>query len=199
MYEDELAAAYSIADEICKFFNIPIPKIVIKEDIPSLGECVDTTVYLKPGVARSRPEVVAHEIAHVSHVYYGIPCRTPECEAYAIIFENVWKASRGRSLKRVSCPTCGYPLMFQSRVAKCLKCGKTYLYNGGIMQCVVCGRPLETGPSVIRCSCGAVYRKAYRYPGSLTDFLLGTVIGYFVLPIVIPTVGELARKAVGKR
>jgi len=192
-----LRVAYNIAEEICEFFNMPLPEIVITPNISSLGECVGTTVYLKPNVSFSKPEVVAHELAHYSHIYYGIPCRTDECETYAKIFEEVWKASRGRGgLMRYkhNCPVCGYPIL----QSKCLKCGTDYSYNGeGKMRCVICGSEIRTGPEVVKCPvCGAVYERVrrYGYPGSLGDFMLGLLIGYFVLPTVIPTVGELIRK-----
>lgn len=198
MSSEDLRAAYDIAREVCSFFNMPLPHIIITPNLSTLGECVDTTVYLKSNVALSKPEVVAHELAHYSHVYYGIPCRTPECETYARIFEEVWKASRGRGglqQYKHSCTVCGYPLL----QTKCLKCSTDYSYNGESMKCIVCGRTIYTSgsPRVIRCpACGAVYERArvFKYPGSFGDFMLGLLIGYFVLPTVIPTVGEFIRK-----
>jgi len=189
MYEEEIDLARNIAREVCEFFRMPIPQIIITSDIPSLGMCIDTTVYLKPGIVKSKPEVLIHELAHVSHNYYGIPCRTPECEAFAILFEKLWEASRtGQRISAYYCPVCGYPLL----QPKCLKCGHEYLYNSGTkLRCEVCGRELPTGPNIVRCSCGAVYAKKYRHPQEITvskrmiGVGLGTALGGALLGAAI--------------
>ncbi|MEM1522263.1 MAG: hypothetical protein QXU69_04515 [Thermofilaceae archaeon] len=82
------------------------------------------TVYLSADLPLEAVErVVAHEVAHHSHVRYGIPCRTSECEAFANMFEELWiRMKRGRGHIH-SCPSCGYPIV----TAKCLRCGQLHI------------------------------------------------------------------------
>ncbi|MEM2163689.1 MAG: hypothetical protein QXR62_04615 [Candidatus Bathyarchaeia archaeon] len=127
MMSDVQLTAQRIASELSSFFKTPPPRIVFL-DTPNPGYYEDGTIYLSTKLTPENLErVLAHEYAHHSHVYYGIPCRTPECEAYARMFEELWMRMKRRQKAQIySCPSCGYPLLFYSNTAKCLRCHEIY-------------------------------------------------------------------------
>jgi len=151
--------AYGVVKEICDFFRIPPPPIVFERD--GLGRFEDGVIYLSPDLSGDLLyAVAAHEAAHASHVYYGIPCPTPECEAYAEMFEKVWLAKhRGQSIRYSRCVRCGYPVLLN--YGGCLRCG-------GMLKCSRCGGVVYTyGDKAVCSRCGATYVKqstVYRHP-----------------------------------
>ena len=118
--------ALNTASEVSKFFGIPIPKVIFSP-IGTYGIYYDGTIVLSTNIPMEKVEgVVAHEVAHASHHYFGIPCHTHECEAFASVFEDYW-TRRKRLLK---CSKCSYPLLPRSSLFLCLKCSTAYAKRG---------------------------------------------------------------------
>jgi len=118
-------AVLETVKSVSSFFGIP-PPVVEFADIDQPGLYVDGRIIIS---RRLTPEqavaVAAHECAHYSHDFYGIPCRTDECEAYASMFERIWLRMGSRSTRFYSpCVRCGYPVLaYRSR---CLRCDSVY-------------------------------------------------------------------------
>jgi len=109
---------------------VPVPTIVVG-DFPS-PEYVDGVIKLPSHMPTNvLDRVVAHEMAHHIHVYYGVPCSVPEAETFASMFEEAWVRARrrGYSYPVTSCRVCGFPLYPVSETVVCPKCRNVYRYS----------------------------------------------------------------------
>lgn len=85
--------ATDIAQEIAKQFGVPPPAITFGNY--SNAEYCNGVIKIPVNIDPIFLErVIAHEMAHHIHVYYRIPCRTPQCETFASMFEEAWVRSR---------------------------------------------------------------------------------------------------------
>jgi len=170
-------------NELASFFQIPPPRYVLGSLQTAGSEAVmDASTYTihfsstSPSLA-----VVAHEMAHATHVYYGIACKTPVCEAFASIFEEYWlkrKGMGGRSHPVFSCSNCRYPVFSTGGLGKCLRCKSTYSMMGEGMHfiCSYCRAPVKVEGIHAVCRCGYVYRKIHGKPEIPAKKIVGTTL-----------------------
>jgi len=85
--------ATNIAQEIARQFGVPPPTIIFGNysNAEYSNGIIRVPVNIDPNFLE---RVIAHEMAHHIHVYYRIPCRTPQCEIFANMFEETWVRSR---------------------------------------------------------------------------------------------------------
>jgi len=106
---------------------VPIPRIVFG-NYPT-AEYVAGVIHLPYNLS---PELAlrmtAHEMAHHIHSYFGVPCTTPEAEAFASMFEEAWVKMKmhGYQYPVMSCQVCGFKLFMYSNRVTCPKCGSVY-------------------------------------------------------------------------
>lgn len=108
--------------DVSRFFNIPPPTVEFA-DIEHPGMYVDGKIVISTKLSpEDAVRVAVHEVAHHSHHFYGIPCTTDECEAFASMFERIWLRMKGDMRgSTVPCARCGYPILRYS--SRCLRCG----------------------------------------------------------------------------
>lgn len=126
----ELQQAYKVAQEIASKFNIPLPRIVVG-NYPT-AEYVDGVIHLPANLPPDfLTRVVAHEMAHHIHSYFGVPCNVPEAETFASMFEEAWVRMKqhGYNYPTMSCHVCGFKLFMYSNRVTCPKCKATYVYK----------------------------------------------------------------------
>jgi hypothetical protein len=122
--------AIQTAQEIASKFGVPLPRVEVG-NYPT-GEYIAGTIHLPYNLS---PEMVvrmvAHEMAHHIHSYFGVPCTTPEAEVFASMFEEAWiKMKRhGYNYPVMPCKVCGYKLFLYSNRVVCPKCGSVYTYR----------------------------------------------------------------------
>jgi len=125
-----MSLVYSTAQEIASKFNVPLPKIVIG-NYPT-GEYVDGTIHLPANLPpQVAVRIVAHEMAHHIHSYFGVPCSVPEAEVFASMFEEAWvrMKERGYNYPVMPCRVCGFKLFMYGNRIVCPKCKSTYVYK----------------------------------------------------------------------
>jgi hypothetical protein len=121
----DVAVAQRVAQEIASQFGVPVPRIIVGP-YPT-AQYTDGTIYLPNELPPQYvARVTAHEMAHHLHVHFGVPCKLPECESFAKIFEEVWRRARGYSYPVMSCQVCGFPVLLYEDSVQCFKCKSTY-------------------------------------------------------------------------
>ncbi len=106
--------------------GVPPPRVVFTDDGNPFY--VDGTVYMPRSLPREMVErVVAHEMAHHLHEFFGVPCRTRDCEMFASMFEEVWvkMRERGFNYPTIACK-CGFRMLGYPGVVRCPRCGRLY-------------------------------------------------------------------------
>jgi hypothetical protein len=130
MSNDELRIAYEVAQEIASRFDVPVPQIIV--GLSPKAQYVDGHIYLPSGLSpQSIVRIMAHEMAHHIHSYYGVPCNTREAEVFASMFEEAWVKMKkyGYSYPVMPCQICGYRLLMYGERVTCPKCGSVYAKN----------------------------------------------------------------------
>jgi len=121
------AKAYAIAYEIASKFNVPLPKIILGDF--SRPEYENGVIRLPRNLPREMLErVIAHEMAHHIHVYYGVPITVPEAEIFASVFEEAWTRMK-QGLSTAKCPVCGFPLVLYGKTIQCPRCKGSFNYS----------------------------------------------------------------------
>lgn len=125
-----MSLVFNTAQEIANKFNVPLPRIVIG-NYPT-GEYTNGTIHIPADLP---PDItlrmIAHEMAHHIHSYYGVPCNVPEAETFASMFEDAWVKMKkgGYSYPVMPCQVCGFKLFMYGNHIICPKCKSTYVYR----------------------------------------------------------------------
>jgi hypothetical protein len=100
---DLLSEAQNVIYSISTKFGVPPPRVVVSGGV-SYPYYQGGTIYLPANLNPAYLDrVVAHEMAHHLHSYFGVPVNTPQAEDFASTFEEVWE----RSNRRFSYPSPG--------------------------------------------------------------------------------------------
>jgi len=124
-----LAEVARAVQEICSRLGVPPPRVeVVRSGQPYY---LGGTIYLPEDLPPEMVErVVAHEVAHHLHELFGVPVSTPEAEAFARTFEEVWiRMRKGYKYPVLVCSRCGFRMFAYGGRVECPKCGTVYTYS----------------------------------------------------------------------
>ena len=115
----------AIVDEISRMFRVPKPRIIWGSQARYYNGTIELPRDADPKLL---VRMVAHEMAHHIHAYYGVPVTVEEAEAFARAFEEAWVRSRGYNYPFIPC-MCGYriPVTPNDTRAVCPRCGTVYV------------------------------------------------------------------------
>lgn len=176
--------------EIADFFKIPAPAVVIDPSLDVEGIFLPdsyTIIFKRPNPS---PAVVAHEVAHAAHSYYGVKGSRSELESFARVFEGIWISMPREFAYGLYCPSCFRPFLlefygYQGKAIKCLNCYSEW--RPGEMarfSCQICGATVSaSGKHAVCPKCGTEY-EAYEYPATM-DELVPAAFGAAMLTAIL--------------
>jgi len=146
----QLKSVEEVIAEVSSIFRIPPPRY--DYDLSECGSftvaCFDPLTYTihlpSPSVD---PGVVAHEVGHAAHSYYGIEAGSEEYETFAQFTEQLYKAWKTQGYGVGS--LIDRPVALEPRLLPCPTCGSNTLPNiYPYSQCYTCGQWFKLEPEI---------------------------------------------------
>lgn len=121
--------AVEVVRDISSRLGVPPPRVALTlggEPLYSGG-----TIYLPVDLPEDAVvRVVAHEMAHHLHEYFGVPVSTRQAEEFARTFEEVYaRIRKGYKYPVLVCTGCGFRMFAYSDRVRCPRCGREYSYT----------------------------------------------------------------------